>query len=112
MMPMTRQEIEVLLDAPGERDFIVSVYADLTVQDGFHDFAARHLKNERKAVEAALSQAGDGAKKALEENLREADRLVAGRHDPSARGLAVFASTARGLRRAVELDFPVENRLV
>lgn len=36
MMPMTRQEIEVLLDTPDQHDYVVSAYADLMVQDGFN----------------------------------------------------------------------------
>jgi protein required for attachment to host cells len=109
MMPMTRQEIEVLLDTPDQHDYVVSAYADLTVQDGFNHFAERHLRNQAKAVEDVLSEAK--ARKSLDENLEVIRRAVAAA-DPSAKGLAVFSSAARGLNRVLHLSFPVENRLV
>ena len=35
MMPIIRQQVEILLDTPDRHDYVVSAYADLTVQDGF-----------------------------------------------------------------------------
>src|SRR4051794_6477484 len=46
MMPMTRQQIEILLDTPDRRDYVVSAYADMTVKDGFNNYAEVQLKNE------------------------------------------------------------------
>ncbi|MBX6313480.1 MAG: host attachment protein [Isosphaeraceae bacterium] len=109
MMPITRNEIEILLDSPSRRDYVVSAYADLTVKDGFHDFVDRHLKNQARAAGAALSEAE--ARKVLEENL-EGIRQAVMNHDPAAKGLAVFESAPRRLHHVVELDFPVENHLV
>src|SRR5437016_3920433 len=107
MMPITRQEIEVLLDTPLARDYIVSAYVDLTVKDGFRDFAEKHLKNQAKAAETALSQAG--ARKALGENMDLVHRALAELHEPGAKGAAIFVSKPRGIRHVVPLDFPVEN---
>jgi protein required for attachment to host cells len=110
MMPMTRQEIEVLLDSPDQHDYVVSAYADLTVRNGFERHVDLHLKNESRAAGDAL--AGAPARRDLEANLaviREAVRAVA---DPMARGVAVFSGVARGLRQVVPLEFPVENHLV
>jgi len=109
MMPITRQEIEILLDTPNTHDYVVSAYADLTIQDGFSHFAERHLRNQAKAVEDALAEAK--GRKDLDENIEVIRRAVAAA-DPSARGLAVFSSVARGLRQVVQLSFPIENRLV
>ncbi len=37
MMPLTRGNIEVLLDSPNEKNYVVSAFADLTIKDGFRD---------------------------------------------------------------------------
>jgi peptide subunit release factor 1 (eRF1) len=110
MMPMTRQGIEVLLDSPERRGYVVSAYADMTVKDGFHNFVDVHLRNEAKAAEAAL--AGAEARKDLDENIEVIRQAVRQQDDPMARGLAVFSSVARGLRHVVPLHFRVENHLV
>jgi protein required for attachment to host cells len=109
MMPITRPELEILLDTPARRDYVVSAYADLTVKDGFNTFVETHLKNQSRA--AAESLGGAEARKALDANIEGVRRAVR-EADPSAKGLAVFVSEARRLRHAVALDFPVENRLV
>jgi hypothetical protein len=110
MMPITRQDIEILLDTPNQRDYVVSAYADMRVQDGFNRHADRFLQNEARAVEAALATAG--ARKDLEANLAVIREAIQAQADPMMRGLAVFSSVARGLRRVIPLDFPVENHLV
>lgn len=109
MMPITRQELEILLDTPDRRDYVVSAYADLTVKDGFNRLVETHLKNQSRAAGDALGDAAAG--KALEANI-EAVRRAVREADPAAKGLAVFVSQGRGLYQAVPLDFPVENRLV
>jgi len=109
MMPITRRGIEILLDAPDRKDYVVSAYVDLTVKDGFNTFVEQELKNQARAVAEAL--AGADARKALEANLEAVRRAVRG-HNNGAKGLAVFASEARGLNHVVPLDFPVENLLV
>lgn len=110
MMPMTRQEIEVLLDSPDRHDYVVSVYADLTVRNGFDRQAELHLKNQAKAATDAL--AGTEPLQKLDENLDVIRQAVQAAVGSKARGLAVFSSVARGFRQVVPLDFPVENRLV
>jgi protein required for attachment to host cells len=109
MTPLTRPELEILLDAPGRRDFVVSAFVDLRVKDGFRSFAATHRRNQARAAHEAL--AGADARKALDEDL-EAIAAAVSAADPAARGLAVFSGKSRGLFHAVSLDFPVEDRLV
>ena len=46
MMSITRQEIEILLDTPNQRDFVVSAYADLRVQNGFDRYVDQHLRKD------------------------------------------------------------------
>jgi len=110
MMPMTRQQVEILLDTPNQRDYVVSAYADMTVQDGFNRYVDRYLKNQARAAGEALAAAE--ARKDLDANLAVIRQAVQGRADPAARGLAVFSSVARGLRHVVPLVYPVENHLV
>jgi protein required for attachment to host cells len=110
MMPITRREIEVLLDTPDQRDYVVSAYADLTVQNGFERYADRHLRNQGEEAEAALAEAK--ARKDLDANLDVIRRAVRDEADPASKGMAVFSSVVRGLRHVVPLGFPVENRLV
>lgn len=109
MMTLTRQEIEILLDSPDQRDYVVSAYADLTVQGGFARHVEQHLRNQARAVKAALAESD--ARKDLDANL-EVIREAIGRADPTAKGLAVFSSVARGLRHVIPLGFSVENRLI
>jgi peptide subunit release factor 1 (eRF1) len=110
MMPLTRQEIEILLDTPDQRDYVVSAYADMTVKDGFNRYVDLQLKNQARAAGEALGESK--ARKDLEANIAAILEAVRGQADPSARGLAVFSSVARGLRRVLPLDFPVADRLV
>lgn len=110
MMPLARQDIEILLDTPSQRDYVVSAYADMRIQDGFFRYVDRHLKNQARAAGEALAAAE--ARKDLEANMaviREAVQTQAG---SPARGLAVFSGIAHGLRHIIPLDFPVEDRLV
>src|SRR5262249_42541751 len=67
MMPMTRQQVEILLDTPNQRDYVVSAYADMTVQDGFNRYVDRYLKNQARAAGEALAAAE--ARKDLDANL-------------------------------------------
>jgi hypothetical protein len=112
MMPMTRKEIEILLDSPNQRDYVVSAYADMTVKDGFRRDVDLHLKNQARAANEALAEAK--ARKDLEDNVAVIREAVAdqAQANPEARGLIVFSSVARGLRHVIPLDFPVEDRLV
>ncbi len=112
MMPiaLARQDIEILLDSPNQRDYVVSAYADMTVQDGFRRDMERFLENEAQAARDALATAE--ARKDLEANIAVIREALQGPPDPSARGLAVFSSVARGLRRVIPLGFPVHDRLV
>lgn len=110
MMPMTRRQIEVLLDSPDRHDYVVSAYADLAVQNGFERHIDRHLKNQSRAAGEVLGEAA--ARHDLEANLDVIRSAVRAPADPQARGLAVFSGVARGLRHVVTLDFPVENHLV
>lgn len=112
MMPilLPRQGIEILLDTPNQRDYVVSAYADMTVQDGFRRFMEQHLDNEARVARSAL--AITQARKDLDTNIdaiREAMQANAG---SEARGLAVFSGAARGLRRVIPLGFSVQDRLV
>ena len=110
MMPITRQEIEVLLDTPDRHDYVVSAYADLTVHNGFERHVDLHLRNQAKAAGDALAETK--ARRDLEENIEVIRQAVRGSVDPKIRGVAVFSSVARGFRQIVPLDFPVENHLV
>ncbi|MGC8644424.1 MAG: host attachment protein [Isosphaeraceae bacterium] len=112
MMPMTRQEIEVLLDAPDQLDYVVSAYADMTVKNGFSRDVDLHLKTQAKAAAEALAQMSASARKDLEANLDVIRQIVAEHAGTPCRGLAIFSSPPRGLRHVVPLDFEVENRLV
>src|SRR5262249_60515958 len=109
MLPLTRGEIEVLLDAPDRDHYVVSAFADLTVQNGFERHGERHLKNEAKAAGDALAETK--ARKTLDEDLEVIRQAVRG-VDTKARGLAVFSCAGRGFKRVLPLDFPVANRLV
>jgi peptide subunit release factor 1 (eRF1) len=110
MMPMTRQEIEVLLDTPDQLDYVVSAYADMTVKNGFSRDVELHLKTQAKAAAEALAQTK--ARKDLEANLDLIRQIVADNAGAPCKGLAIFSSLSRGLRHVVPLDFEVENRLV
>lgn len=99
MLPLTRVEIEDLLDVQGRDDEVVSAFADLTVRNGFE----RHVELHLKAPTKGRRDLGEDF-----EVVREAVRGA----DPKARGLAVFSAVARGFKRVVPLDFPVENRVV
>jgi peptide subunit release factor 1 (eRF1) len=109
MMPITRRELEILLDTPNRRDYVVSAFADLRVKDGFRNLVETHLKNQARAAHEALSEAE--ARKVLDANLEPITRAVANA-EPSARGLAVYSGQGRGLFHVVNLDFPVDNQLV
>src|SRR3954453_14462996 len=110
MMPITRQQIEILLDTPDQRDYVVSAYADMTVQDGFKRYVDLYLKNQVRAAGDALTEAK--ARKDLDANIAVIREAVETQAFPTARGLAVFSGVARGLRHVIPLEFPVENRLV
>jgi hypothetical protein len=96
MMPIAlpRQEIEILLDSPNQRDYVASAYADMTVQDGFRRFMQRHLDNEARAARGSLAAAE--ARKDLDANIdviREAMQALA---DSEARGEHLFREGERG----------------
>ena len=110
MMPMTRQEIEILLDARDQEDYVVTAYADMTVKNGFARDVDLHLRNQAKA--AAESFIEPRARRDLEANLELIRKAVAEHAGQAMKGLAVFSSLPRGLRHVVPLDFEVENRLV
>ena len=61
MMTLTRQEIEVLLDFSKQRHFVVSAYADMTVQDGFSRHVETHLRNQARAAAAQAVRASADA---------------------------------------------------
>jgi protein required for attachment to host cells len=112
MLPMARREIEILLDTPDQHDYVVSAYADLTVQDGFNRYMDRHLRNQARAASEALSEAK--ARKDLDTNMAVIRDAVHAQvqADPGTRGVVVFSSVARGLRQVIPLDCPVENQLI
>ncbi|MHB1558448.1 MAG: baeRF10 domain-containing protein [Isosphaeraceae bacterium] len=107
---LPRQEIEILLDTPNQRDYVVSAYADMTVRDGFRRFLEQHLDNEARAARSALATAE--ARKNLDDNIETIREMMLANVGSEARGLAVFSGAARGFRRVVPLRFPVPNRLV
>lgn len=107
---LSRRGIEILLDIPNQRNYVVSAYADMTVQDGFHRYIDRALSNEARAVREALATAE--ARKELDANIEAIREVVQAHKGTTARGLAVFSGVARGLRRAIPLEFAVENHLV
>ena len=109
MMPMIRREVEVLLDTPRERHYVVSAYADLRVTDGFTNHVDLHLRNQARTAGELLTEAE--ARKEIDANIDVIRQAVQTLNQP-ARGAAIFASAARGLRQVIPLDFPVENRLV
>jgi len=110
MMSITRQQIEILLDIPDQRDYVVSAYADMAVQDGFKRYVDLYLKNQVRAAGDALTEAK--ARKDLDANIAVIREAVETQAFPTARGLAVFSGVARGLRHVIPLEFPVENHLV
>jgi hypothetical protein len=110
MMPMTRQEIEILLDSPDLGDYVVTAYADMTVKSGFMRDVDLHLRNEARVAAESLS--GTRARKDLEANIDLIRQALAEHADTPAQGLAVFTSIPRGLRHVVPLDFEVENLLI
>ncbi len=109
MMTLTRGEIEILLDSPDQTNYVVSAFADLTVQDGFRDPSSRNAQpgarppprlseaEARKALDANIEVDPPGVREEVDPDGQGARRLRLGRPGPAA-------------RRA--LDFPVENRLV
>jgi hypothetical protein len=109
MIPLTRGDIEVLLDSPSQTDYVVSAYADLRVRDGFHRYIETELKNLEKELAQAMS-AGD-ARKLLDANIEPIRRAVRDA-DPSLKGLAVFSGASRGLFHTVPLELALENYLV
>jgi peptide chain release factor subunit 1 len=110
MMPMTRQEIEALLDSPEQQDYVVSAYVDMTVKNGFTRDVDLHLRNQARAAAETLAQTR--ARKDLETNIEVIRQIVSERAGTPAQGLAIFSSLSRGSRHVFPLDFEVENRLV
>jgi protein required for attachment to host cells len=110
MMTLTRGNIEILLDTPGEQNYVVSAFADLTVKDGFRNFFDREIRNQARLAGAAISETE--ASKVLEANIAEIRAAVSEQVPSSARGVAAFVSVPRRLRHVIALDFPVQNRLV
>ena len=112
MIPITRREIEILLDTPNEHNYVVSAYADMTVKDGFSRHVDIHLRNQAREVSEALAEGK--ATKDLDANLEVIRQLVQNQAQatPAIKGLAVFSCVARKLRHVVPLNFPVENRLI
>jgi len=110
MQPIKRQQVEILLDTPAQHDYVVSAYVDMTVRDGFERDPGRFLKNQARAAGVALAEAA--ARKDLDANIEVIRDAVQHEASPTARGLAVFSSVARGLRHVIPLEFPVENSLV
>jgi hypothetical protein len=109
MMPITRSDLEILLDSPEQTDYVVSAFADLTVKDGFRRYAGTELAKIARQAGAALSEAE--AKTALDEHVGPILEAV-GRAAPVAKGFAAFSAPGRGLFHAIELPFPIENLLV
>ncbi len=110
MMPITRRDIEILLDSPSQKDYVVSAYVDMRVKDdGFHRQADVQLRNQAREANSALSEAE--ARTVLDANMAAIERAIH-EAEPSAKGLAVFSGAQRKLFHAVNLDFPVENYLV
>ncbi|RUL88514.1 baeRF10 domain-containing protein [Tautonia sociabilis] len=109
MMPITRNDLEILIDFPDQTDYVVSAFADLTVRDGFRRFAETELANIVRQAGAALSEAE--ASRALDEHMGPI--LQAVEHaEPSSKGLAAFSAPGRGLFHVMQLAFPVGNKLV
>src|SRR5947209_14583674 len=104
MMPITRQQVEILLDAPDQRDYVVSAYADLTVKDGFKRYLEQSLDNQAKSADAALARTP--ARKDLDANINVIREAVQVELNSEARSLAIFSSVARGLREVIPLEFP------
>lgn len=109
MMPITRRDIEILLDTPDRKDYIVSAYADMRVKDGFHRYANVQVRNQAREANLVLSESE--ARKVLDANVAAIERAIADA-DPAAKGLAVFSGVERKLFHAVNLDFHVDNYLV
>jgi hypothetical protein len=111
MMPMTRRDLEILLDHPDRRDYVVSAYVDLRVSDGFRrgGDVETTLRNLGREAHAALAEAK--ARKSLDAALEDVIRMAQAT-EPAARGVACFRGVERGLRHAVPLDFPVATRMV
>lgn len=109
MMPITRSDLEILLDTPDQVDYVVSAYADLTVRDGFRHFADTELGNIARDADVALSEAE--ARKVLDEHVGPILREVQ-EAKPGTKGLAAFSAPGRGLFQVAPLSFAVENKLV
>ncbi|GIW86031.1 MAG: hypothetical protein KatS3mg108_0355 [Isosphaeraceae bacterium] len=111
MMPMTRRDLEILLDHPDRRDYVVSAYVDLRVTDGFRrgGDVETILRNLGREARASLAEAK--ARKSLDEALDDVIRMASAT-EPAARGVACFRGIERGLRHVVALDFAVATRLV
>jgi peptide subunit release factor 1 (eRF1) len=110
MLSLTRRQVEVLLDFPAQRDYVVSAYFDMSVQQGFERPLEVALQNMAPAAASALK--ATPARTALDGNIAAIREALETEPHPTARGLAVFASGARGLRHVIPLEFPVENHLV
>jgi peptide subunit release factor 1 (eRF1) len=110
MKPISRENIEILLDTPSRGGQVVSAYLDLRVRDGFRRDAGLALRNLARAFHESLAAALDLKRKDLDDDLDAIRRAVEELDDPSAQGLAVFSGA--GLREVIPLDFPVEDRLV
>ncbi len=109
MMPITRKDFQVLLDSPDRKDYVVSAYADMRVKDGWFRYAEVEMKNLARDANVALSEAE--ARKVLEASFQPIRRAIESAN-PAAKGLAIFSAAERGLFHVVELDFPVQNKLV
>lgn len=98
MIPTIRQQVEELLALPDKPGRVVSAYANLATRG---DFTGR----VRPQVRNRADEGSDG-------EIEAARLAIAGHPSGRGRGVAVFVDSARGLNKVIELDFPVEDRLV
>src|SRR4051812_22027484 len=92
MMPITRREVEILLDTPDQHDYVVSAYVDLTVRNGFDRYVSQQLRNQEREALTALG--GAKAHKDIEADIEVVRREARAEAHSSARGLATFSAIA------------------
>src|SRR5919204_3506619 len=94
---------------------VVSCYADTSAIDGFKPLWVTRFKTEAGAVKRLLAEAPHPGRNNVDRDLaaiRSTLESPQARQARSARGLAVFSDSRRGLLRTFALSLPVDNRVV
>ena len=110
MMPITRPELEILLDTPDRRDYVVMRLRRPAGARWLSQLCRRSCPEPGSRCSRSRFRKPRPARRSTPISCA-IERAIANA-DSSARGLAVFSGADRKLFHVVTLHFPVENELV